>query len=419
MTAGREAWFRQLHWQILVGVVVGVGVGLSLGVTAVPYYDWLGELFLRALKMVVVPLIVSSMIVGIARIGNPREVGWLGGRALLYYVFTSALAIGTGLLLLNLFQPGAGVTLDLGAAPATLHTDHSFRDTLLGIVPENPVGAAAAFAMKSGASAGLVGVIFFCVVFGLGLAALPETKRRPVLGFFEGVFDVMIKITDAVIRLAPLGVAALVGKVAAENSDPKVLGDLAVYMGTVIGALGLHFFVTIPLLVFLLARRDPYAYMRQCGLALATAFTTASSNATLPVSLEVSEKKGGVDGRVGGFVLPLGATINMDGSAMFEGVAALFVAQAIGYDLSVGAQLLIFLTALLASVGAAGIPHASFVMMGVVFTAVGLPLEAVGTLFAVDRLLTMCRTATNIWSDLAGAAIIDAAHRRREARKGS
>jgi len=175
----------------------------------------------------------------------------------------------------------------------------------------------------------------------------------------------------------------------------------------VIGALAVHFFVTLPLLLLLVGRRAPYRYMKQMGMALATAFTTASSNATLPVSLEAAEEKGGVDKKVAGFVVPLGATINMDGTALYEGVAALFVAQVYGRHLGIDEQVLLFVIALLASVGAAGIPHASLIMMTVVFEALGLPLEAIGMLLGVDRILTMCRTATNVWSDLAGAAIID------------
>lgn len=402
----QRAWYRARHWQVLLGLMVGALIGLFGGAAWEPYYGWLGDLFLNALKMVAVPLIVSSITVGVARLGSPQSIGRLGGAALLYYVGSSALAILVGLVAVNLIRPGIGVDLGVGSgAHAIAESTRSIGDVLLDIIPVNPVGAVADFG-SPGAGSGLVGVIFFCIVFGLGTAALEDKKRDAILGLFDAIFAAMLKITDVIIALAPIGVAALIGRVLA-LTGLDVLLPLAGYMMTVIVALGVHFFATVPLLIFLLARRNPFTYMKQVGMALATAFTTASSNATLPVSLEVAEEKAGVDRRVTGFVLPLGATVNMDGSALYEGVAALFVAQAYGHHLGIEAQALLFVTALLASIGAAGIPHGSLVMMSVVFQAVGLPLDAIGLLLGVDRVLTMCRTATNVWSDLAGAAIVD------------
>lgn len=401
------AWYTKLHWQVLAGMAIGVAVGLLGDSTWVPYYGWVGDLFLRALKMVVVPLIVSSLVVGVARLGHPREVGRLGARTLVYYVSTSALAILTGMIFVNFFQPGVGVDIaGLDTSQEVLSTGRSLRDVLFTLIPVNPIGAMADFGMSKQGSAGLVGVIVFCVFFGLGTSALPASKRDTLLSVFDAVFDVMMKITGVIIRLAPLGVASLIAVVLASVGTDVILPLLG-YMGTVIGALATHFFFTIPLLLFLVGRRAPYTYMKRVGMALATAFTTASSNATLPVSMESAETKGGVDKKVSGFVLPLGATINMDGTALYEGVAALFVAQVYGRHLGLDEQLLLFVIALLASVGAAGIPHASLIMMTVVFEALGLPLEAIGMLLGIDRILTMCRTATNVWSDLAGAAIID------------
>jgi proton glutamate symport protein len=398
-------WYRQLHWQILIGMVVGALLGLFGGAELLPWYDWIGVLFLKLLKMVVVPLIVSSIVVGIARIGDPRQVGRLGGVTLLYYLGSSVLAIGTGMLVVNLLQPGVGVELGLAeVAGKALPPARSIREVLLDAVPANPIGAMAGFALGGGGG-GLVGVIVFCVLFGMTTAALPARQRDPLVGFFDAVFSAMMRLTTGIIRLAPLGVASLLGVVLAKTGLDVIL-PLAGYMGTVIAALGIHFFVSLPLLVWLLARRSPWRLMRDVGLALTTAFTTASSNATLPIAMDCVEKKAGVDGRVGGFVLPLGATVNMDGSALYEGVAAIFIAQVYGIHLGPGEQALLFITALLASIGAAGIPHASLVMMAVVFEAVGLPLEAIGLLLGVDRVLTMCRTATNVWSDISGAAVV-------------
>jgi len=399
-------WFRKLHWQVLLGMGVGLALGFFGGAELTPWYSWVGDLFLRALKMVVVPLVVSSIIVGIARIGNPREVGRLGVATLSFYIGTSALSILTGMLLVNLVQPGVGVELaGIDTSQDLATATRSIKDVLYDLVPVNPLGAMAQFGMSREGSAGLIGVIFFCIVLGLATAALKESRRDAILGFFEALFQAMMKITHVIIRLAPLGVASLIAVVIA-RTGPDVLLPLAGYMGTVIAALALHFFVTIPALIFFLGRRNPYEYMRQVGMALATAFTTASSNATLPIAMEAAQKKGGVSRRVAGFVLPLGATVNMDGTAMYEGIAALFIAQVYGRHLGVDDQFLIFITALLASIGAAGIPHASLVMMTVVFQAVGLPLDAIGMLLGVDRVLTMCRTATNVWSDLGGAAVV-------------
>ena len=400
-------WVRQLHWQILIGMVVGVAVGLLTSPDQVRYYGWAGDLFLRALKMVVVPLVTSSIIVGVARMGDTRTVGRLGGATLLYYLATSALAIATGLIAVNLLRPGVGVVLEsLDTSAPVLSTGRSIGDLIYDLIPVNPIGAMADFGMSDGGNNALIGVIFFCVLFGLAAGALPGEKRDRVLGFFDGVFSVMMTITQWIIRAAPLAVAALIAGVLARTGTDVILPLLG-YMGTVLLALGVHFFGTIPLILFLFGRRNPYAYMRQVGLALVTALTTASSNATLPISMDVAPSRGGVDPKVSGFVLPLGATVNMDGSALYEGVAAIFVAQLYGRHLGIDEQALVFVTALVASVGAAGIPHASLVMMAVVFDAVGLPLEAVGVLLGVDRILTMCRTATNVWSDLAGAAVLD------------
>lgn len=402
----KKRWYGQLHWQIVAGMVVGVTVGLGAPQDWVPWYSWLGDLFLRALRMVVVPLVASSIIVGVARLGDSRTVGRLGATTVVYYLLTSALAIATGMIAVNLLRPGVGLTIEnLDTSQEILASSRTLKDVLFDIIPVNPVGVAARFGLSSQGSAGLIGVIFFCAIFGLAAAALPAAKQERIIGFFDAVFDIMMRITQVIIKLAPVGVAALIARVLAQVGAEVILPMLG-YMGTVLAALGFHFFVTLPALVFLLGKRNPYRYMRQVGLALATAFTTASSNATLPVSMESAENQGGVDPRVSGFVLPLGATVNMDGTALYEGVAAIFVAQVFGRNLGIDEQVLIFVTALFASVGAAGIPHASLVMMTVVFDAVGLPLEAIGMLLGVDRVLTMCRTATNVWSDLAAAAVI-------------
>jgi proton glutamate symport protein len=401
-------WYRRLHVQILIGMAAGVVVGLVVEPDHVPWFEWIGDLFLRLLKMVVVPLVAASVTLSVASLGDPKKIGRMGGRTLVYYLFTSCAAILTGLVMVNLFQPGAGVDLGGAAGAAIEAQSFSVLDFLKRMIPENPLGAAALFGSKveGGGGAGLLGLIFFCILFGLFTARIGGRTRETILGVLDAVFGVMMAMTSAIIRTAPLGVAALLAAVVARSGADVILPLLG-YMGVVLAALAVHFFVTLPLLLSLVGKRNPVAYFRAVGSALATGFSTASSNAALPLTMKYVEDPGGVDRRTATFVLPLGATVNMDGTALYECVAALFVAQAYGIDLGLGQQLIVCLTALLASVGAAGIPHAGLVMMTIVFQAVGLPLEAIGVILGVDRILDMCRTTTNIWSDAVGAAVVD------------
>ena len=400
-------WYRKLHVQILVGMLAGVGLGLLVQPEQVPWFEWCGDLFLRLLKMVVIPLVAASVTLSVASLGDPKKIGRMGGWTLGYYLFTSCAAILTGLVLVNLFQPGVGVDLGGGTGVVIAQQEFSLLDFLERLVPENPLGAAALFGSDVGdGGAGLLGLIFFCILFGLFTARAGEQTRSNITGFLDAVFDVMMRMTGAIIRTAPLGVAALLAAVVA-RSGIQVILPLLGYMGVVLVALAVHSFVTLPLILFLAGKRNPLAYVRALGPALATGFSTASSNAALPLTLKYVETPGGVDRRTATFVLPLGATVNMDGTALYECVAALFVAQAYGIDLTFGQQMIVCLTALLASVGAAGIPHAGLVMMTIVFQAVGLPLEAIGVILGVDRILDMCRTTTNVWSDAVGAAVVD------------
>jgi Na+/H+-dicarboxylate symporter len=276
------------------------------------------------------------------------------------------------------------------------------------MVPENVIAAAARFE--------LLPIIFFSILFGIFLLATHSSRRAPVEAFFHGVFEVMMRMTMFVVSLAPVGIAALIAKLVA-STGPSVFVNLLGYAGTVAGALAIHFLVTLPLLFWLLTRRNPYAVMREMSPALLTAFSTASSSGTFPVTLERVENGVGVSNKISSFVLPLGATVNMDGTALYECVATLFVAQLYAaanpdFTLTFGAQILIVLLALLVSIGAAGIPHAGLVMMVIIFQAVGLPVGLTALLWAVDRPLDMARTMTNVWSDTMGTVTI--AHTERE-----
>jgi len=407
---------RSLHWQIPLALVLGVAAGLVWGQDAAvgplrPFavYDFLGTTFLRGLKMVIVPLITASIISGVAGVGAGRGLGRLFGRTFAWYIGTSLLAILTGLVLVNLLQPGrldgrpAGAAMGLEEQAAALDgglADKGAGD-LVGIlqrmIPDNPVAAAAEGQMLP--------LIFFGVLLGLAAAGLPPAQRAALLGFFDALFAAMMRITGWVIAVAPLGIFGLVAKITA-TAGFSALGPLLRYGGTVLLALAVHGAVTLPLMVRLVGRLPALRHARNMAPALLTAFSTRSSSATLPLTMDRIENGAGVSNRVSSFVLPLGATINMDGTALYECVAAMFIAQAYGVDLGPGAQFVVVLTALLASIGAAGIPAAGLVMMSIILDAVGLPLEGIALILAIDPLLDMARTAVNVWSDSCGAVVI-------------
>ena len=371
----------------------------------------IGDLFLKLLKMVVVPLIVSSLITGVTGLGKPSELGKMGARTFGYYLGTSLLAIVTGLVMVNLFSPGVGANLEsLVAAGGDPEVPEAVEEgkglgtvlweQLESMIPENPFAAGA-----SEAPIPMLAIIFFSLLFGFFITATGGPSAARLKELFAAVFEVMMKMTLFIILLAPIGVLAfMLHATAAAGID--VFVTFGKYMITVICALGFHAFVTLPLLLWFVARRSPLEFVRAMTPALLTAFSTASSNATLPLTMENVEHRGGVPNRVSSFVLPLGATVNMDGTALYEAVAVLFIAQVYGHDLTIAQQIVVAFTALLASVGAAGIPHAGLVMMVVVLEAVGLPTSAVALILAVDRVLDMCRTTVNVWSDSTAAAVV-------------
>jgi proton glutamate symport protein len=389
----------QLHWQILIGLVLGILYGMYLS-EHIEYVAWMGDVFLRALKMVIVPLILSSIITGVANIGSAQNLGRLGLKTIGYYLITSLLAIVTGLFFVNLLKPGMGSDLgfvqnveDLG-----LSTD-SLGQTMIKVIPTNIFTAFSEGQMLS--------IIFFSVLFGFFITQAPPKPQKVLSDFFNATFEVMMKITMFVVKFTPLGVFGIVANQVSRSPDILELGQrMGVYMLTVIIALTLHAVISLPVLLRLVGRVDPLKHFRAVSAPLLTAFSTASSSATLPLTMEAVEHKSGVSNKITSFTLPLGATINMDGTALYECVAAIFIAQAYGIDLSVIQQVIIVVTALLASIGAAGIPMAGLVMITVVLSAVGLPLEGVGLILAVDQVLDMFRTTVNVWSDTCGAAII-------------
>lgn len=390
----------KLHWQILIALVLAILFGYFVP-SAVIYVSWMGDIFLRALKMVIIPLIFSSIISGVTSMGEGKNLGRLGFKTLSYYLVTSTLAILTGLIIVNLIKPGVGVDLGFSQSVEGLADKAgSVKDILYRLIPENIVDA-----MAQGS---ILSVIFFAILFGYFITAVDSKHKESLTTFFDAIFEVMMKITLFIIKFTPLGIFGIVAKEVARNADQlvNIAGSLAIYAFCVVAGLLIHAFISLPLIVHFIGKAKPFAHFRNMATPLLTAFSTSSSSATLPLTMEALEHKSGVSNKVTSFTLPLGATINMDGTALYECVAAMFIAQAYGVDLSFTQQALVVFTALLASIGAAGIPMAGLVMITVVLTAIGLPLEGIGLILAVDRILDMLRTSVNVWSDSCGAVII-------------
>lgn len=370
----------------------------------VGYIKWMGDLFMRALKMIIVPLLISSITSGVSNIGNPKNLGRLGLKTILYYLTTSTFAILTGLLFVNLYKPG--IDADLGLRQTIDGLDvarQSFGDTLLNIVPKN--------IFESYVTGDMLSIIFFSILFGFFITKVNKKSSIFLTDFFNSVFDVMMLITKFIIRFTPLGIFGIVAHTVAEQASDtaKLIGiaqSLGVYSLAVLSGLFVHVFITLPLIVKLVGKSNPWAHIKIMQSALLTAFSTSSSAATLSLTMESCERKAGVSNKITSFTLPLGATVNMDGTALYECVAAMFIAQAYGMELGFIEQITVVITSLLASIGAASIPMAGLVMISIVLTAIGLPLEGIGLIMAVDRFLDMFRTATNVWSDSCGAVII-------------
>lgn len=385
---------------MITGAVLGALGGLYLGDFFLSI-RFIGTMFLNALKMIVVPLIVASMIMGVASLGDIRKLGRTAVKTLTYYLVTTGIAVVIGIILVNILQPGKGVENFGAYVPEIVAQSQqkTLTDVIVSLIPANILEAAA--------QSNILALIVFSLAFGAVLTTIGE-KGKPVIAFFDGLNHAIMKLVTIIIYFAPIGVMALIGGIVAENrgSLQNLVSSLALYAITVIAGLLIHSLIVLPLILKLYARRRPLEYYLNMGPALATAFTTASSSATLPVTMECVEDKNGVDPCASAFVLPLGATINMDGTALYEAVAALFIAQIYGIDLSMGQQVIVFLTATLASIGAAGIPHAGTVTMVFVLSAVGLPIEGIGLIWAIDWFLDRCRTTVNVLGDAIGAAVI-------------
>ncbi len=383
---------------IFIGIFLGILFGWIFGESILPAADPMARLFLKLLKMVIMPLIVTSIMSGILSIGNGTGLGKLGLKTLLYYVVSSLMAIITGQILVNIFQPGVGAHVglqqnveELGAA------QQSISDLLFRIIPEN--------VFQSLAKGDVLPVIFFCMFFAYFITRLDDPFRTQLTNIIQGAFDAMMKLTHLIIWTAPIGVFGINARLVATTGF-GAFKALGFYFIVVLAGLFIHAFVNLPLLLRFVARVNPYKHYKGMTSALLTAFSTSSSMVTLPFTMECVTTRSRVSQKVANFVLPIGATVNMDGTALYECVATIFIAQVYGIDLSITQQVIVVLTALLASIGAAGVPMAGLVMMTIILQAVGLPLEGVGIVLAVDRILDMFRTATNVLSDSCGTVII-------------
>jgi Na+/H+-dicarboxylate symporter len=407
-----------LHWQILIGMALGVLIGLLMtlfdgGREIVQ--DWIkpfGTIFINALKLIAVPLILASLIKGVSDLKDISKLSKMGGRTIGLYLFTTVIAVSIGLLLVNIIQPGNSISEETRmelvqnySSDATKYSDEAAKQkevgplqALVDIVPENIFGAASE-------NKNMLQVIFFAIFFGMGLILIPEKKSKPVKKFFDGFNEVILKMIDLIMLAAPYGVFALLAALVVESPSIDLFKALVWYAFTVI--VGLTLMIGFyNLLVWFITKKNPSTFLKGISPAQLLAFSTSSSAATLPVTMERVTEHLGVDEEVSSFVLPIGATINMDGTSLYQAVAAVFIAQAFGMDLSLGVQLGIIVTATLASIGSAAVPGAGMVMLVIVLGQAGIPEAGLALIFAIDRPLDMCRTTVNVTGDASVSMIV-------------
>lgn len=393
----------KLTTKIFIGLIAGIIVGFLLQGNpdiATTFIKPFGTLFLNLIKMLIVPLVFSSLIVGAASIGDIKTLGRVGGKTISYYLLTTAFAVSIGLLLGKVFNPGAGLSMPVNIAPSTGGSEApTVVEILLNVVPKNPI--------KSLVDGNMLQIITFSLFLGIGATSLPEEMNKTFINFFECLAEIMYKITGAIMSLAPIGVFALIAPVVSANGAAvllpliKVIG--AVYIGCILQTL-LVYSTTVKGF----AKISPAKFLKGIAPAAATAFSTSSSSGTLPVSIKSIKENIGVSDKIASFVLPLGATINMGGTALYQGVCALFIAQVYGVDLTIAQMSTIIITSTLGAIGTAGVPGGGLIMLSIVLTSVGLPLEGLTLIAGIDRLLDMARTSVNVMGDLAAATVVAA-----------
>jgi Na+/H+-dicarboxylate symporter len=383
---------------IFIGFFLGIVAGWVFGEGIAPIAEPLAEVFLRLLRMAIMPLIITSIISGVVSVGSATGLGRLGIKTLSYYILSSLIAIFTGLVLVNIFKPGVGAEIGLEMSPEKIAaTEQGIGEILINLIPENPFAAMA--------RGDVLPIIFFSILFGFFITKLSEKPRKQLSDFFHAAFETMMKLTLFVVWSAPFGVFGIISRIVAQTGF-DAFRSLGFYFLVVLMGLAIHASVNLPLLLGFVARVNPVKHYKGMPSALVMAFSTCSTIVTLPLTMKAVTENSRVSEKVSNFVLPIGATVNMDGTALYECVATMFIAQVYGFDLSLGAQLIIVFTALLASIGAASVPMSGMVMMSIILKAVGLPLEGVAIILAVDRILDMFRTTVNVLSDSCGAVIV-------------
>lgn len=405
--------FPATHRTLLISVIAGLALGLLANVTAhdAPWLVWtaehvaqpIGQVFLRLLFMLVIPLVFSALVVGVCGL-DLGQVGRLGVTLLMYAAGLSLVAVAIGMTLVNVIRPGEGLSVsvrDLAGNPAAMAAtptpDSSAVALVVGMIPDNPI--------KAAANGDMIGVILFALVFGIGLSLTRTDSARCLQSAVEGVYDVMRTLIDWVLKLAPLGIGALLFAMTARLGI-GLLGQLLAYVGVVLLALALHLVVVYPLVLKIFGGRSPIAFFRDVRLAMTTAFATSSSSATLPTALKVAEENLRLPSHVSRFVLTAGSAMNQNGTALFEGVTVLFLAQLFGVSLSPGEQALVMGICILAGIGTAGVPAGSLPVIAMILGMVGVPPEGLGVILGVDRLLDMCRTMVNVTGDLVIATVL-------------
>lgn len=389
--------FSLTTW-IFIGLFLGIIAGLFFGEAIVPFADPLAQIFLRLLRMTIIPLIITSILSGVLSIGSGKGLGRLGLKTFAYYTISSLLAIFTGQILVNIFKPGRGATIHLEEnIEEVAAAGQNISELLLRIIPTN--------IFESLSTGDVLPIIFFCILFGYFILRLKEPYQSSLANLIEGAFQVMMKIVHFVIWFAPIGIFAINAKIVG-TTGLEAFKSLGFYFVLVLAGLFWHVFVSLPLMLRFVANVNPVKHYKGMIPAILTAFSTSSSMAALPLTIESVTTRSRVSKKIAGFTLPIGATVNMDGTALYECVAAIFIAQLYGIELTIVQQAIVVLTALLASIGAAAVPMAGLVMLSIILKAIGLPLEGVLYIVAVDRVLDMFRTTTNVISDSCGAVII-------------
>ena len=413
-----------LHWQILIGLILGVlyGGGVSLFSDSSEFFksftsDWIapwGKIFVNALKLIAVPLVLFSLVSGIISLKDISKLGRIGGRTILIYLSTTVIAVSCGLLIVNLLSPWEAISAETAQeiisnysekVGSKISTAESVKNDgplkfLIDLVPNNIIEAASS-------NKNMLQVIVFALLFGVALLSIDKEKAKPVKSFFEGVNEVVLKMVDFIMYLAPIGTFALISNVFVQNSESfsELITAIGMYSITVLIALLLVVSITI-MLAFVFGKKKPGKFLKSIAPAQLLAFSTSSSAATLPVTMDCVNNNVGIDEEVTSFVLPLGATINMDGTSCYQAVAAVFIANVYQFDLGIADQLSIVLTATLASIGSAAVPGAGMVMLAIVLGQLGVPMEGIALILGVDRLLDMCRTVVNVTGDAMVATVI-------------